>query len=626
MAQEQDTIIEEVGTESGLYTPLVTERNQIRLLDLTQSLWSNDLQGTLRTVSLDSNPSYEALSYTWGQPSESDKRFCINSRHHETIRDKSICTTSRHHVKIRDNLYNALWRLRRQFTRRTLWVDAICINQDDENGEKNSQVPMMGRIYENAITVLIWLGDSPDATFSDALKMRRPHFTKTSHGVVRNAHGRRYAITMDDAIRRTESKWHERAWVIQEFAMAREVLLCFGSVSVPFDPVHIVDLVMGSPEPLSYLRAFHFAISDMVKLKLGLGGKRQSISEAILYTSTASCSNPRDKVYSLLSMIDPREARLIQTNYEEPCQRTYAKATFAAIVAQNDVSILELISLHQPRMNDLPTWAVDFTVEQIPTNGRIHQMMDDRAAWAKREIATKDSITIDPALQHLTTHGVYFDSVRSILRLPSFAPNEAGVKVAEVVAPFLEDTFVSLRSDHASSGLEYTPVPNVKCSSLLVRGPSTQVSDVFRTTFVLWNKVTGFPSCHNEQDSRWKPSHKAVRLRAIAGSSISSDGLLQALHSNLADYLPVYIEYSKFVGGDCVVFATSHGFIGLAPSSVVVGDSIVLIHGSRYPLLLRRIGEAHTFQGLAYVHGIMEGELVDAWSGCDIDEMDFIIR
>lgn len=41
---------------------------------------------------------------------------------------------------------------------RILWIDAICINQEDTE-EKNVQIKLMRRIYQEAETLLVWLGD-----------------------------------------------------------------------------------------------------------------------------------------------------------------------------------------------------------------------------------------------------------------------------------------------------------------------------------------------------------------------------------------------------------------------------------------------------------------------------------
>ena len=53
--------------------------------------------------------------------------------------------------------------LRYEVTSRILWIDAISINQQDF-GEKNTQVQMMGEIYAGASRALVWLGE--DSSFS----------------------------------------------------------------------------------------------------------------------------------------------------------------------------------------------------------------------------------------------------------------------------------------------------------------------------------------------------------------------------------------------------------------------------------------------------------------------------
>jgi hypothetical protein len=46
---------------------------------------------------------------------------------------------------------------------RTLWIDAICINQCDEK-ERGEQVKCMASIYSWAYRVVVWLGKSSDAS------------------------------------------------------------------------------------------------------------------------------------------------------------------------------------------------------------------------------------------------------------------------------------------------------------------------------------------------------------------------------------------------------------------------------------------------------------------------------
>ncbi|OCK89082.1 HET-domain-containing protein [Cenococcum geophilum 1.58] len=110
----------------------------IRILELLPSAlkWSG-IQTSLRAVPLDHIPVYEALSYTWGTELPVH-RICCNGQN----------------FAIRPNLFHALRRLRYRTKPRLLWIDAICIDQDNTD-EKNLQIPLMRNIYMSASQVLV---------------------------------------------------------------------------------------------------------------------------------------------------------------------------------------------------------------------------------------------------------------------------------------------------------------------------------------------------------------------------------------------------------------------------------------------------------------------------------------
>ena len=83
---------------------------------------------------------YEALSYVWGSKAKPYSIF-INGRN----------------LAVGKNLYAALLHLRDHSIQRTIWIDAICINQGD-NEEKGHQVQSMAKIYAKASRVIVWLG------------------------------------------------------------------------------------------------------------------------------------------------------------------------------------------------------------------------------------------------------------------------------------------------------------------------------------------------------------------------------------------------------------------------------------------------------------------------------------
>jgi Heterokaryon incompatibility protein (HET) len=53
------------------------------------------------------------------------------------------------------------------FSSRLIWVDSVCINQEDPK-EKSHQVRKMQVIYAKATRVTVCLGDSPDAALARA--------------------------------------------------------------------------------------------------------------------------------------------------------------------------------------------------------------------------------------------------------------------------------------------------------------------------------------------------------------------------------------------------------------------------------------------------------------------------
>lgn len=128
------------------------------------------------------------------------------------------------------------------------------------------------------------------------------------------------------------------------------------------------------------------------------------------------------------------------------------------------------------------------------------------------------------------------------------------------------------------------------------------------------------------------------------GRRASSDTLIadyRAFKSSQKDLtpLPLVIEFTddtpesvkrarKFHDGassaclNRVVFSTNN-HIGLGPKLTELDDIAVILFGCRWPVILRPVGEQYTFVGLAYIHGVMDGEAVQ---GDTLDEKIFSIR
>ena len=133
---------------SRIYRPL--HPGEIRVISLAAGKWNDRLTCTLKTVSLDDDPSYETLSYVWGDPRAGQKIILLQDQLFPVTR----------------NLESALRHLRHEDWERTIWIDAVCINQEDRV-EKAAQVGRMEVIYARTSHLFIWVGEASEAEDSD---------------------------------------------------------------------------------------------------------------------------------------------------------------------------------------------------------------------------------------------------------------------------------------------------------------------------------------------------------------------------------------------------------------------------------------------------------------------------
>ena len=194
-------------------------KNSIRLFQLNPGSREDPIEGRLICVSFDSKPKYEALSYAWG----------CSDMDHQILTDEGA-------IPITASVRSALTRLRLHDRMRVIWIDALCINQKD-NDEKSEQILLMPKIYSSASRVLVHLGDESDR--SDAVlklieKIARTNFSALPGKFVSDSalptlglpHGRAKIWKHFRAF--WSRSWFRRIWVVQEFALAKDVTMICG--------------------------------------------------------------------------------------------------------------------------------------------------------------------------------------------------------------------------------------------------------------------------------------------------------------------------------------------------------------------------------------------------------------
>lgn len=262
---------------------------------------------TLEKYLFHSSPEYETTSYLWsgedGDNSASQPIFI------GTYWDVILQT---------DNCWNMIQYLRPRRGERLVWIDAICINQNDEL-EKGFQITKMGQIYKNSLRVVIYLGKDIAHTSNNRGIRRRLKLTdvqiKHRQDMLRELFSHRYFT---------------RLWIIQEVILAPSAIL----------PFYGDDLLLG---PLSLGQMMNTISLDDSKIAPWIqhlfkgsieGG---CLEDALAMTSSATASDPRDKIFGVLGLVSHKIPNL---NYQISAQHCFIGTVAHILIHERGTAIL----------------------------------------------------------------------------------------------------------------------------------------------------------------------------------------------------------------------------------------------------------------------------------------------
>jgi len=203
---------DQIRVPAQVYGYSLLKPGEIRILKLHPGQKEDPICCTIGHVQY-AKASYDALSYEWGKEDD-------------TTGGKILLNGLPHLRPMRRNLEFALRELRSEIKALWLWVDAICINQQDHD-ERGQQVGIMSHIYKNAQRVIAWLGPERDNsdTAMDLL---------ANHDFLNMAHNRLLIdFQMDTIMDLLDRSYWTRVWVIQELHLATNYLVRCGSKAVP---------------------------------------------------------------------------------------------------------------------------------------------------------------------------------------------------------------------------------------------------------------------------------------------------------------------------------------------------------------------------------------------------------
>ncbi|KAI1174370.1 hypothetical protein F4777DRAFT_580057 [Nemania sp. FL0916] len=395
------------------YEPLPQGRNGerwIRVLDLLPSTENEaPIRVCLRTVLLKENVHYDAVSYVWGDMSTTETVLVRDDGvsgllwkiQTPTLNITNTITDSETEFRpkqIRTNLVDGLRVLRMPDRERTLWIDALCINQDDRD-ERSQQVGFMGLIFWLAECVLVWLGPDEKGIAAKVIKYMQPISAAYFHSNDRRPRSQEEAEALDADVwsgiaELYRNPWFERVWVQQEVGLARHCRFFWGDkVNCCHHDVLGFDLWLETAGQqivnrfnmdrgvlkgtrshwISYGRSTREAWAD---------DRQNFISQrpflvTLIEGARCKASDPRDHVYAFLGhpaarrhyayrpeqkinylkLVEDGEDTLVQPDYNKTVDEVFLETAIALFNQQHDMRVLGAVRHTEESLaRDYPSW------------------------------------------------------------------------------------------------------------------------------------------------------------------------------------------------------------------------------------------------------------------------------
>lgn len=644
------------------YDKLEPDRKEIRICTVHPGAFDDPIRCSLRTVSLQDDPEYETLSYAWGEPVFD----------HELLVDGAVLNVTRNlfnAVRYLRRQYlgtvdDSSWDPEASGI---LWADAIFINQGDVD-ERSSQVSLMGEIYSHGIKLHVWIGTAEDIR-EDIRQQQEEHeddrnlehraklnTSLLSKGLAPSMYPKPLASASNKAVDadvlgaieilqlfardqhlhempffRNPAKpgevefdnhwyksilmlsgiltqpWWKRVWVVQEVLLSTSTeatLLHINQYSTPLASCDNLQQYLlkhhccreWSPviarSWVVFTRLYNGSASLQGLLEPSASYHEGSFDLKSVYDICClrQTGNPHDYVYGFRSLMKSSSLNL-EVDYQMPVAQLYLAATGELLKTTNSLEYLgEAVGFSLKNRHKLPSWCIDWC-------GDVHDMSSDRDRRlfnaAREHSHYEESTAAGERPFEIVHRGIDIDALQieaavesRVIRVTGLT-KEMGVDLVDGVTKWMraigycrdhmDDLDVVLRvltrDFHLDEHLEYR-----------------RVSLSYLDTLRQWS--------HLVSSTKRRPDTKNLL------SSVDSDMRRQQR-----------------------LFATSSSRLAAGPTTMKEDDVVFLAKGSRMPLLLREYHNIATgsgqqqdhhqhpsyqLVGRCYVHGIMDGEAVNA--------------
>jgi hypothetical protein len=272
---------------------------------------------------------FDAVSYTWATETGDDSKSKVIQIGYE----QSM------HVTV--NCEHALRQLRDRHTERHLWIDAICINQEDIN-ERSHQVGIMDQIFSTANCVIMSIPYAPPSGLYPDLKASAKDLAPLFRWLHKPSE-EMYTSNKKEIERALvgllRSRYFQRAWVIQEIALARKLRLRYETYEAEiFFP--ILDRIRQNFDP-----------PPALNWSPGLA-RHSDIISCLQAGFKCKARDRKDRIFAVLSMMEASSRSLIPADYTLSVENVYCYAAVAVVASLQNLDILTYITSRRDELAD----------------------------------------------------------------------------------------------------------------------------------------------------------------------------------------------------------------------------------------------------------------------------------